>query len=62
MDDYISGLEDMFLIIKAMCALSREERTKIFGASRLDIIMDRFNFIQFYEVTKAHKVETPASE
>ena len=62
MDDYVQGMEDMFLVIKSMCALSREERTKIFGASRLDIIMDRFNFIQFYEITKAHGVETPVSE
>lgn len=62
MDDYIQGMEDMYMIIKSMCALSREERAKMFGASRLDIIMDRFNFIQFYEITKGYEVETPASK
>lgn len=50
MDDYINGLENMHTIIKGICDMSREDRTKMFGASRLDIILDRFDFLQIKQI------------
>ena len=55
MEDYIQGLEDMFLTIKEITKMSREERAKWYGASRLDVIMERFNFIQFQQIADAVK-------
>lgn len=55
MDDYVQGLEDMYLMIKSICAMSREDRTKLFGASRLDVITEKFDFLQVKQILDGFK-------